>query len=591
MIQRAAARYMSGAELAVVVVLVVGVLYAAKPIAVPFALALLLAFVLSPVVATLERLGLRRAIAVALTALLALSIVASVVWLVGRETRLLAVELPKHKDRIRAKLESLRGTGEGAFGPFFGMVRDLTEGPLGFTVAADEKIDAASVPSQPVVIAPPKDSPLLRFVAVASPVVEPLASVALVIVLVVFMLANKEDLRDRLIGLLGRGRLTGTTLALEDAAERVGRYLLSLLAINVVFGIVLTIGLAVIGVAVAPLWGFLGAVLRFIPYLGTWAAAVFPLLLSAATAPGWVQPLEVLLLFVALDVIIGQVIEPLVFGHGTGVSPFALLVAATFWAWLWGPIGLLLSTPMTVCLVVLGQNAPRLHFLALLLGRAPALPPAAQLYQRLLAQDDYEATRRVVAYAAEHGWDAAFDELLVPALVMARWDRRRDGLPPEREALVVSTLRGIVAETAKSIPESNAAINVVVVGAPAHHLAEEPILDMLGLLVRRDGVRIDAATIHALPAEIVSRAEALGATATYVSVLPPGGLPQAAYLCRLLRARFPGLKIVVGWQGDPRRLDKILVRLRQNGADYVTTSLREARGQLLYAAAIAQPTS
>ena len=577
-------------------VIVVAVLHVAKPVIVPLALALLLTFVLSPVVAVLQRLGLKRIYAVILTVLLAFAVFAGVGWVVARQVAELAVEVPKHKTEIREKIDTLRGTGDGPFGELLKMVQDLTESAptdpgklgLGAVVGGTAFVDPAKpapATDRPVVVAQTKKSGMDGLIESVLPVVEPLATAGLVIILVIFMLANQEDLRDRLIGLVGHGRLSNTTLAMDDATGRVGRYLLSVLAVNVVFGVLFALGLWIIGVKFAFLWGFLAAVLRFIPFLGTWVAAAFPICLSIALAPDLVQPLEVLGFIAVLDLVTGNVVEPLVFGHGTGVSPIALLVAAAFWAFIWGPIGLLLATPLTVCLVVLGQHVPQLAFLSLLLGNTAALPPPARLYQRLFARDRKDAGARVVAYAAAHGAEEAFDDMVIPALVIARRDREQGGLTPEGEEFAFAATREIVAQVVAAGKDAGPIPEVrVVVACPAHHPAEEPTLDMLAALLRPDGVRVDALSARDLPSDIVARVEAVRPAAVFISVLPPGGLPQAAYLCRLLRKKFPALQIVVGWWGAERNFDRLLVKMRKAGANYVTTSLRQSRTQLRHVA-------
>lgn len=561
------------------------VLYVAKPVVIPLALAVLLAFVLSPLVAAAQRAGLNRTAAVGLTVLVAFLAVGGTGWLVGHQIQSLAAELPKHKKEIRDKIDRVRGSRDGPFGELLKMARDLTEGP-----AESEHIPAGGPPPggpppREVVVAQPKESALAYSIEAAAPVVEPLAQAGLVVVLVVFVLANKEDVRDRLVGMAGHGRLSRTTRAMDDAAGRVGKYLLSLLGLNVAFGVVLGVGLWVIGVPYASLWGFLAAVLRFVPFLGVWLAAAFPVLLSVALAPDWAQPLQVIVFIVVVDLIVTNAVEPLLFGHGTGVSPIALLVAAAFWAWLWGPVGLLLSTPLTVCLVVLGQHVPRLGFLSLLLGNAPALSPPAGLYQRLLARDRREAGERVADYAAANGAEAAFDDVVVPALVLARRDRDRGGLTPEGEEFALDAVRDIVAGVDLKVPaEATAHPSAVVVACAAHHPAEEPTLEILARLAVMDGLKVEVLPARTLPSDVMERVGQVRPAAVFVSVLPPGGLPQAAYLCRLFRKRFPELPVVVGWWGSERNFDTLLVKLRKAGASYVTTSLRQSRTQLRFVA-------
>ena len=575
---------------AVGAVIVTGVLVVAKPVIVPLALSLLLTFVLSPVVAGLQqRLGLKRVYAVIAAALLTFSVMGGVGYVVALQIQGLAKDITKHEKNIRAKIDDLRGTGKGTFSELLKMFHDLTEGPAGPTLEATPSDPAR--PVLPVVLSQPKESGFSRVTDSVLPVLEPLATAGLVVILVIFMLMNQEDLRDRLIGLVGQSRLSSTTRAMGDATGRVGRYLLSVLAVNIVFGVLFAGGLWLLGVPFAFLWGFLASMLRFIPFLGTWAAASFPILLSFATAPDWTQPLAVFAFFVTLDVVTANVVEPIVFGHGTGVSPIALLVAAAFWAWVWGPIGLILATPLTVCLVVLGQYVPRLGFLTLLLGNTQALPPPARLYQRLFARDKREAGERAQEYAALQGLEGVFDDMVVPALVIARRDREQGALNAEGEEFVLTASREIIAAVVAKQGLPAVEPVAVVVACPAHHPAEEPTLDMLAALLAPDGVRVEALTAKSLPSELVDRIERLKPEAVFVSVMPPGGLSQAAYLCRLLRKKFPALKIVIGWWGPERSYDRLLVKMRKAGASYVTTSFRQSRTQLRHVTDVPLPAA
>ncbi len=591
MTTRAPAWHRSLPAVAVGAVIVTGVLIVAKPVIVPLALALLLTFVLSPVVAALQqRLGLKRVYAVIATALLTFSVMGGVGYVVALQIQGLAQDITKHEKNIRTKIDGLRGTGKGTFTELLKMFHDLTEGPVGPTPEATPSDTAKpAVPVVPVVLSQPKESGFSRIADSVLPVLEPLATAGLVVILVIFMLMNHEDLRDRLIGLVGQSRLSSTTRAMGDATGRVGRYLLSVLAVNIVFGVLFAAGLWLLGVPYGFLWGFLAAMLRFIPFLGTWAAASFPILLSFATAPDWAQPLEVFAFFVTLDLITANVVEPIVFGHGTGVSPIALLVAAAFWAWVWGPIGLLLATPLTVCLVVLGQYVPRLGFLTLLLGNAQALPPPARLYQRLFARDKREAGERAQEYAALQGLEGVFDDMIVPAMVIARRDREQGALTPDGEEFVLTATREIIAAVVAKQGLPAVEPVAVVVACPAHHPAEEPTLDMLAALLGPDGVRVEALTAKSLPSEVLERVELLKPEAVFLSVLPPGGLSQAAYLCRQLRKKFPTLKIVIGWWGPERSYDRLLVKMRKAGASYVTTSFRQSRTQLRHVTDVPLP--
>lgn len=575
------------------VILIVAVLHFAKPVLVPIALALLLTFVLAPVVGKIQSFGPRRFYAVLMTVSLVVTVGGSLGWGLATQIRSLIAELPKHKDQIREKVERLRGSGSGPFSELVAMAQEMAGQPS--TTLGDARASSPDDPPQgnqekPVVVVQGSESQAMRLVEALVPLLQPLATLGMVAILVVFMLVNREDLRDRLLGLVGHGRISATSRAMGDAAERVGRYLLSLLAVNVSFGIAFAIGLSLIGLPYAFLWGVLAATMRFIPFLGTGLAASLPILWSVALSPGWGQPLSVLGYFVALSVTVSQVVEPLLFGRGTGVSPIALLIAASFWAWLWGPIGLLLATPMTVCLVVLGQHVPRLEFLSLLLGNTPALPPPAMLYERLFAHDGLEAEERITNYAALHGPEAAFDQMVIPSLRLMRRDRTAGAMQADGEDFAIATVRDIVARI--DIPDSPSSVDPAktILACPAHHAAEEATIDMLGRLLARDGVRVEAQTTRALPVDIVERVAETRPAAVFIAVLPPGGLPQTAFLCRILHKRYPTLKIVVGWLGRERNFDRLLVKLRKAGASYVTTSLQQCRSQLRFVADVPSPS-
>jgi predicted PurR-regulated permease PerM len=560
-------------------VLVVAVLYLAKTVIVPLVLAVLLTFVLTPIVSAVQRLGLKRVYAVLLTVLLTFVVFGAVGWAVGVQVHHLARELPTHRKQIDAKIASLRGSGEGTFSDLLQMIREIGKG--------EEKADLTPeepAPKEKMVVAQPEEaSSFERLARAGGPVLGPLAQASLVIILVVFMLIKREDLRNRLISLLGHGQLTGTTRVLVDAAGRLSRLLLNQLCVNAAFGLLFGIGLFVFKVPYPALWGFLAAVLRFVPFIGSWVAAAFPLVLSFATAPGWTQPVLVFAYFAVLDLVTGNVVEPLLFGRSTGVTPVALLIAAAFWMWLWGPMGLVLSTPLTVCLVVLGQHVPRLRFLALLLGDQPALDPHQSYYQRLLARDRAEAKEVATEYARTHGREKVYDDVFLPALVRARRDHLHAGLTAEDEGLVFEATREIV-DQLKAGPaaagDSALQSSVVILGCPAHHEAEELPLHMLAQLLDADGCRVEVMSTRALPAEVEARVEQEQPALVFVAVLPPGGLVQARYVCRRLRRRFAGLKIVVGYWGEARDFDRLLVRLRSAGVNYVTTSLLQSRSQI-----------
>ena len=558
----------------IVLVLSLAVLYFGKPVLVPLALAILLTFVLTPLVMLVQRTGLGRVPAVLLVTVVALLVVGALGWALGAELSTLAKDIPRQEQMVRAKIERLRANSPAPVKRLLSMV-SRTPAPA---VPAESGREA-------VVVVPPGEtsSALSRYASIAGAVLEPVASAGLVLILVIFMLMRREDLRNRIIGMLGHTRLTGTTRVLVESAQRVGRFLLMQLAINTGFGVLFGLGLLLIGVPYWLLWGALALVLRFVPYLGSWLAASLPLLVSVALGPGWGQPLLVLGWFLFLELVTANVAEPLLFGHSTGVSPLALMVAALFWTWVWGPVGLILSTPLTVCLVVLGQHVPRLGFLSQLLSDQPALAPYLAFYQRLLAGDRREAEAVAKTYATSQGWVRALDDVLLPALTLARRDRAQAGMTPEDEASVVDAISGIVQDLSPPVPagEAERSPRALVLGCPAHHRAEELTLAMLAAALRPDGCRIETVTTREMPAEIEARIVSEHPDLVFVAVLPPGGVVQARYLCRRLRRKFADLKIVVGYWGRVRNFDKLLVSLRAAGASYVTTSIEQSRTQIV----------
>ena len=551
------------------VALTIFVVSIAKPVFVPLALAILFAFVLSPVVAWGQRLGLGRTASTMATVLVAFVVLGVLGFVITSQIAALASELPQHQSEIEKKLERLRG-GDGPFSRLATMVEELSDEP-----AATEEGAAAPVRVQ---IEPRPD--LAETLEPVVTLLEPVATAALVIVLAVFVLVGRDDLRSRLLASLGQSRLIGTVRAIEDSTDRVGRYLLMQLLVNAALGSVFGIGLFLLGVPYAALWAVLMALFRFIPFVGTWIAVLLPLSLSFATVPGWQQPLMILGYFAVLDIVTANIVEPLLFGHHTGVSPLALLLAAAFWAWVWGPMGLLLSTPLTVCLAVVGQHFAPVRALGLLLGDKRGLPPHVEFYQRVLA-DGGQAGEPVVIDAAARGTLAAADDVLLPALLMARRDRAAGALTMAEESEVRAAVLGAIAPLlAANRGVSPAAERLAIVGMPAHDECEEVPLQLLSSILEQRGGRATTLTSRLLPSEIVRQVGATGAPAVVISTMAPGGLPQTAYLCRQLREQYPELLIIVARWGTVQNYDELLVRLRKAGASYLTTSLAQTIAQL-----------
>ncbi len=594
-------------------VIILGALYFCKPVLMPIALSVLLAFILNPLVRVFEGWRLGRIASVLLASFMAFAIIGFSTWALADQIQRLAVELPSHTHEIKAKIDSFKSSGNSTIGRLTKMLEEVfPNGPeqnalptnsnvVGFDgnenglPPIDDKTTEKKLPM--VVVAEPANSRIQAAVETLLPVVEPLATVALVVVLVLFLLLRREDMRYRVISLLGDNALTGTTRLMRDTAERVSSYLLNLLMVNAAFGLWFSAGLYFLGVPYAPLWGALTLFLRFIPFLGSPASVLFPLLISVATSTGWWQPVALLIFFAISELVTANVIEPILFGKTTGLTPIALLIAALFWAWIWGPLGLLLSTPLTVCLVVLGQHIPQLRSLKVLLAEQPVLESRMQYFQRLLAQDKIEARRVVEQYASEFGQEKTFDDVVVPALRWTRRERTKEIIDANEEELIWQTNNEILSELkqyriaeaeTKPTDQTEVATEPVpnneqrpagVYGYPVHHPSEEIALEMLGELLADISIMKTCKT-QILPSKAIDEIQALRPAAVVLAVMPPGGLPQANFMCNELAKKCPGTQTVVMYLKRIEDYDTLLVNLRKAGASYLTTSLAQTRTQL-----------
>jgi predicted PurR-regulated permease PerM len=553
----------------------VAALYWGQRIFVPLALAVLLTLLLSPVVSRLERHGLKRLPAVVSVAGLAFLLIGLAGWAVAAQVTSLLADLPRHRADIRARLAQLRGSAKRS--PLK-TIQELVD-----EVAGGGQVAESTAGAGPVVrVEPVKPSPLAQFQPVVGPVVGGVSLAVVVALLVVSLLLNREDTRNRLIRLAGRGRLTVTTRALDEAGRRIGGYLLGHAAVNAGFGTATALGLLFLDVPYPVLWGMLAGSFRFVPSIGVWLIAPLPAALAYIGGTGLLPPLLVLGLFLVLELLASHVAEPRVCASSVGLAPVPLLVAVTFWTGLWGIVGLVLATPLTVCLAVLGRHVPQLRFLALLLGREAALRPAARYYQRLLARDQFEAESVVKEYLACHPVEDLFDRVLVPALVLVRQGRKADELRSEDEEFILRTTGEIVDRLGSPVgagASPDPAEWVAVLAVPAADGVDEVALAMLRTLVRQAGTEVSVRI--GLPARAgYSAAQDTAPAAILVAAIGPGGLTEARFLCRRLRDQHPGVKIIVGRWGrgkDPRKARPLLLAA---GADRVTATLRESRGHL-----------
>jgi predicted PurR-regulated permease PerM len=420
-------------------VVVVVALYLGREVLVPIALAVLMTFVLAPPVRRLQAWYVPRIVAVIFVVLVAFAAIFSLGGLMVSQVNQLAADLPQYQSTLRDKIASLRGAaaGTGTLERASGVLKDLSkelDKPRGnVTPSSPLAIDGPST-GKPIAVEVKQPDPgaLQTLVSLISPLLQPLATTGIVIIFVIFILLQREDLRNRLVRLAGSADLQRTTAAMDDAGRRLSRLFVIQLALNSGFGLVIGTGLWFIGVPSAPLWGMLAMILRFIPYIGAVISAIFPLVLAAAVGQGWTMVLWTAALFLIVEPIVGHVVEPLLYGQGAGLSPVSVIASATFWTWLWGPIGLVLATPLTICLVVLGRHVDRLKFLDIMFGDQPALTPPELVYQRMLAGDPVEAAEQAQTFLKERPLVAYYEEVLIGGLKLAHADAKRGLLDDER---------------------------------------------------------------------------------------------------------------------------------------------------------------
>jgi predicted PurR-regulated permease PerM len=428
---------------------IVAILYFGRQVFVPLAVAVLLTFVLAPPVRVLRRWRFGRIPSIVTVVLIAFLALFGLGMVLGEQVTHLAAALPKYQDTLTKKIEGLRGAAAetGTLAQASKVLRNLDQELKEIQPGAEPSATTGrQLTPVPVEIYESTKAPLQVIQRVISPLVDPLVTTGIIIVFVIFFLMQREDLRDRLIRLAGSTDLHRTTVAIDDAGQRLSRYLLAQSALNASFGVTIGVGLALIGVPNPVLWGILAAVLRFVPYIGAIIAAAFPLALAVAVDPGWTTVILTAALFLVVELIVGQVIEPMLYGHSTGISPVAVVVAAMFWTWLWGPIGLLLSTPLTVCLDVLGRHVERLRFLDVLLGSRSALSPAQSFYHRILSGNPDEAFEQAEDMLKTKALSDYYDEVAIEGLRLAELDARRGALDRNSSQKIRVAVEGLVAD-------------------------------------------------------------------------------------------------------------------------------------------------
>ena len=583
----------------------IAVLYFARVILIPLAFAVTLTFILSPVVARLERLRIGRVPSVVATVLVTMAVAGCVGWIIAVQLVDVAEEIPRYSQNIHAKMEALRLPTTGPFGLAADSLKEIGNelSSLGAPSAApglpernrkQRTAPSTPAPPLPVEIVPPPASGL-DYLRDLQPVLQPLALMGLVLIFTVFMLIKRFDLRHRLLRLVGLGQINIMTQALDDAAQRVSRYLLMQILVNTCFGTLFGFGLYLIGVPNPALWGVVAGILRIVPYVGTMIAASLPIALSLAAFNSWVPPLLVFLLFAGLETMIANFVEPWLYGANTGISSLALLVAAVFWTLLWGPAGLILSTPLTVCVVVLGRYVPQLSFLHTLLGDEMVLVPEAQIYQRLLAMDQPEAHAIVTRCLKEKSLVELYDSVLIPALSLAEQDRHKGAIDPTREEFLFLSINEMITElseyrlaqdsstaenaAAPSVPAEQTAARILCL--PANDRADEVTAAMLAQILEQAGhAALCLPVAHASLLEMLALLETRPDDVICICSVPPYAFSPARAMCKLVRERFPKPKLVVGVWGFSGDIEKAKARFERTPPDRLLTSLGQAVEQI-----------
>jgi predicted PurR-regulated permease PerM/methylmalonyl-CoA mutase cobalamin-binding subunit len=579
----------------VAMIAVVAALYLAKEILLPLSLAILLSFLLTPLANRLERWRVPRVLAVILVMAASFIPLGVVGWIVTDQLFALSRALPVYReaivDNIAAKVRSIRPssktletvsqtveelgeklsdeepdkqeTGDGAI-----QIPNEDSIPEEATTGGESDADGKGSPDNAIPVevidtTSPLDQVghwLVRHLAAS------LTTAGLVVVLVLFLLLDRESQRNRLIQLFGKSNLRLTTEAFHDAAQRVGRYLRMLFLINMCYGIAVALGLWLIGVPSAIMWGVLGFTLRFLPYIGPWVSALGPILVSIAVTEGWTQPLLVMGMYLIYELVLNNVAEPMLYGSSVGVSSVGVILSAIFWTWLWGPFGLVLAMPMTVCLIVTARYIPQLRFLNVILADQPPLSPPERIYQRLLAFDYDEPLRVARTHLKTSTLASFYDDVLIPALVLAEQDRHAGLLNEDQEEFVQEGAGDLVTELRDAAPiadESDAEASTIraatdgpvtdeeakarVLCIPLRDEADEAAAQMLAQLLAAEGFAVQTEAAASLTSELVDRVATTASDLVVISILPPISPRDSRLLWKRLRARYPDLPIVVGY--------------------------------------------
>ncbi|WP_409564655.1 AI-2E family transporter [Methylobacterium sp. J-067] len=614
-------------------VVLIAALYFGREVFVPLVLAILLSFVLAPVVNLLRRIKIGRVPSVIVAVLLALAVLGGIGAVIGTQVAGLAGNLPQYQTTVQRKFAGLQqgwlGEANKLLQKFNHQVQDVTQKADAAGTTAETGPAGDTPKAQLVRVQEPEPSPLALAEKVLGPVVSPLTDVGIVLVVVVFLLLQREDLRNRMIRLFGSSDLHRTTVAMDDAAGRLGTYFLAQLGMNAAFGVIVGVGLWFIGVPNPLLWGVLSAIMRFIPYIGAIVSGVFPVALAAAVDPGWSMVIATAALFLIAEPVFGQVVEPLLYGHSTGLSPFAVIVSTLFWGFLWGPIGLILATPFTVCLVVLGRHVDSLEFFDVLLGDRPPLTPVENFYQRMLAGDPDEVREVAEGMLKDRSLSSYYDEVALKGLQLAANDHARGVVTPAQLENIRASARSLVEDfeghddvepavddkavnpsdtltlaervhtKTEAVPGQAPPRDALPEGwrgeAPVLCLAGRGPLDeassaMLAQLLRKHGLGARVTSYQSASREGIRELDLSGVAMVCISYLDITGNPShLRYLLERLKRKAPGVPVLVGlWPTGEKVLTDAALG-REVGADAYVSSLREAVDACLKVAAGSSP--
>jgi len=572
----------SGVRNTAILIAVISALYLARDILIPLAFAITLALILTPAVAWLQKIHLSRVPAVALVMLVTIAVAGGIGWVLFNQLVSVANELPGYRQNIHNKLLAIRAPGKGALGRATESVKELGKELSGTQppVVAPAPNGRAARPL-PVQVYPEPPNELESMRDLVKPFLAPLGIFGIVLIFSVFLLIKKEDLRDRLLRLVGLSKLNVMTQALDDATHRVSRYLVLQLLVNACYGLVSGTGLYLIGIPYAALWGSVAGILRIVPYVGPVVAALLPFTLALAVFDNWTPPLLVFLLFATLEFITGNFVEPWLYGVHTGISALALLVTTVFWAVLWGPSGLILSTPLTVVVVVLGRYVPQFSFLHVILGDEQVLGSEARFYQRLIAMDDQEARAVANLYLEENPLAKLYDAVIIPALTLAEQDRHKGALDQAREEFLFLSVKEMLVEFSELAVKSDAGERAVTLPGrvfciPANDEADEITAAMLAQVLEQAGYVAISFSLDPALQEAVTLMEPAENDTFCISALPPFAFARARALSRQLQSRFPRTKMMIGVWGFAGDTESALQRFQPSHPDKLATSLADA---------------